>query len=178
MHNGSFSAPGRFSSTCSPLTRKDLAAVVFKPRKASRPLRCRAVQPRCLACRSSTKPSALLELASWWVRWAHGRPQRCSWPEVMKTAVLHRDGAALELAATGWQYGLSRRRPCRKDPAGWSSASKRLQPNRADYLLRDAEDRSSTIGKSRRVCAAACGSYFPRLPTAEPRISLMVRQNL
>jgi len=78
----------------------------------------------------------------------------------VKTAVLHRDGAALEPAKHAWQIRrlITRGAPLRKDPARLKRRLKDCQPKPGCYLCANAEDRIPTSAKSKSPCAAACAA--------------------
>ena len=89
--NGIIQRTGRFSLNVLSADQKDLAAVFFKPQKA-------------MGGRFDAAPFTLggveCELVG---QVAHG--DHTVFVGEVKSATLHRDGAALELSSTGWQYG-------------------------------------------------------------------------
>jgi len=101
--NGIIQRTARFSLNVLSADQKDLAAVFFKPQKG--------IGGRFDAAPFSLGPlglpilnEALGALECVVVgKVAHG--DHTVFVAEVKTAVLHRDGAALELASTGWQYG-------------------------------------------------------------------------
>jgi flavin reductase (DIM6/NTAB) family NADH-FMN oxidoreductase RutF len=101
--NGMIRRTGRFSLNVLAADQKDLAAVFFKPQKA--------VGGRFDAAPFSNGPLGLpiLDQGLGGVECevvgevAHG--DHTVFVGEVKSAVLHRDGAALDLASTGWQYG-------------------------------------------------------------------------
>ena len=101
--NGIIRRTGRFSLNVLAADQKDLAAMFFKPQKA--------MGGRFDAAPFSTGPLGLpiLDQGLGGVECevvgevAHG--DHTVFVGEVKTAVLHRDGAALDLASTGWQYG-------------------------------------------------------------------------
>ena len=101
--NGIISRTGRFSLNVLSAEQKDLAAVFFKPQKG-------------IGGRFDAAPFTLGALGLPVLDDALGAVECELVGQVasgdhtvfvgqVKTAVLHRDGAALELSATGWQYG-------------------------------------------------------------------------
>ncbi|MCP9884076.1 flavin reductase family protein [Synechococcus sp. ATX 2A4] len=101
--NGIISRTGRFSLNVLSSEQKDLAAVFFKPQKG--------IGGRFDAAPFTLGPLGLpvLDDALGAVECAvvgqvaHG--DHTVFVGEVKSAQLHRDGAALELSATGWQYG-------------------------------------------------------------------------
>ncbi|MCP9828900.1 MULTISPECIES: flavin reductase family protein [unclassified Synechococcus] len=101
--NGIISRTGRFSLNVLSAEQKDLAAVFFKPQKG--------IGGRFDAAPFTLGPLGLpvLDDALGAVECtvvgqvAHG--DHTVFVAEVKSAQLHRDGAALELSATGWQYG-------------------------------------------------------------------------
>ena len=101
--NGMIQRTGRFSLNVLAADQKDLAAVFFKPQKA-------------VGGRFDAAPFTLGALGLPLLDGALGgvecelvgqvaRGDHTIFVGAVKSAVLHRDGAALELAGTGWQYG-------------------------------------------------------------------------
>ncbi|MFN5117708.1 MAG: flavin reductase family protein [Cyanobacteriota bacterium] len=101
--NGMIQRTGRFSLNVLAADQKDLAAVFFKPQKA-------------VGGRFDAAPFELGALGLPILKDALGAVECQLVGQVsagdhtvfvgeVKTAVLHRDGAALELSSTGWQYG-------------------------------------------------------------------------
>jgi len=101
--NGIIQRTGKFSLNVLAADQKDLAAVFFKPQKA-------------IGGRFDAAPFQLGELGLPILDAALGALECAVVGQVatgdhtvfvgeVKTATLHRDSAALELASTGWQYG-------------------------------------------------------------------------
>jgi flavin reductase (DIM6/NTAB) family NADH-FMN oxidoreductase RutF len=101
--NGIIQRTGRFSLNVLSADQKDLAAVFFKPQKA-------------MGGRFDAAPFNLGELGLPILNDALGGVECELVGQVahgdhtvfvgeVKSATLHRDGAALELSSTGWQYG-------------------------------------------------------------------------
>jgi flavin reductase (DIM6/NTAB) family NADH-FMN oxidoreductase RutF len=101
--NGMIQRTGRFSLNVLSADQKDLAAVFFKPQKGvggrfeSAPF---TLGPLGLPVLDDALGAVECELVG---QVAHG--DHTVFVGEVKTASLHRDGAALELSATGWQYG-------------------------------------------------------------------------
>jgi len=77
---------------------------------------------------------------------------RVSWPRLETVVLASRDGAALELASTGWQ--IRRLDHAAAPRAKTCPAEQRLKELPAEpgcYLLRDAEDRILYIGSSKSL---------------------------
>jgi flavin reductase (DIM6/NTAB) family NADH-FMN oxidoreductase RutF len=101
--NGMIQRTGRFSLNVLPADQKDLAAVFFKPQKGvggrfeAAPFQ---MGPLGLPVLDAALGALECELVG---QVAHG--DHTVFVAEVKTAVLHRDGEALELGPTGWQYG-------------------------------------------------------------------------
>ena len=101
--NGMIQRTGRFALNVLSADQKDLAAVFFKPQKAvggrfdAAPYRLGALG---LPLLEDALGGVECELVG---QVAHG--DHTIFVGEVKNAVLHREGEALELAATGWQYG-------------------------------------------------------------------------
>jgi flavin reductase (DIM6/NTAB) family NADH-FMN oxidoreductase RutF len=101
--NGMIQRTGRFSLNVLSADQKDLAAVFFKPQKGvggrfeAAPFR---LGPLGLPVLDDALGAVECVLVG---QVAHG--DHTVFVGEVKTATLHRDGAALELSATGWQYG-------------------------------------------------------------------------
>jgi flavin reductase (DIM6/NTAB) family NADH-FMN oxidoreductase RutF len=94
---------GRFSLNVLPADQKDLAAVFFKPQQAiggrfdAAPFELGALGLPILEAALGAVECELVGQV------AHG--DHTVFVGEVKNAVLHRDGEALEMASTGWQYG-------------------------------------------------------------------------
>jgi len=101
--NGIIRRTGRFSLNVLAADQKDLAAVFFKPQKAmggrfdAAPF---TAGPLGLPILDEGLGGVECEVVG---EVAHG--DHTVFVGEVKSAVLHRDGAALDLASTGWQYG-------------------------------------------------------------------------
>ncbi len=101
--NGMIQRTGRFSLNILAAGQKDLAAVFFKPQKGmggrfdAAPFQ---LGPLGLPILDDALGAVECVLVG---QVAHG--DHTVFVAEVKSAVLHQDGAALELAATGWQYG-------------------------------------------------------------------------
>jgi flavin reductase (DIM6/NTAB) family NADH-FMN oxidoreductase RutF len=101
--NGMIQRTGRFSLNVLAAEQKDLAAVFFKPQQAvggrfdAAPFRLGALGLPILEDALGAVECVLVGQV------AHG--DHTVFVAEVRNAVLHRDGAALELAGTGWQYG-------------------------------------------------------------------------
>jgi flavin reductase (DIM6/NTAB) family NADH-FMN oxidoreductase RutF len=101
--NGMIQRTGRFSLNVLAADQKDLAAVFFKPQKGvggrfdAAPFHLGALG---LPILDDALGAVECELVG---QVAHG--DHTVFVGEVKSAVLHRDGASLELAGTGWQYG-------------------------------------------------------------------------
>jgi len=101
--NGMIQRTGRFSLNVLAADQKDLAAVFFKPQKAmggrfdAAPFSLGALG---LPILGEALGAVECEVVG---QVAHG--DHTVFVGEVKNAVLHRDGDALELAGTGWQYG-------------------------------------------------------------------------
>ncbi|MFM7266180.1 MAG: flavin reductase family protein [Cyanobium sp.] len=101
--NGIIQRTGRFSLNVLSADQKDLAAVFFKPQQAiggrfdAAPFQLGALG---LPILNDALGAVECELVG---QVAHG--DHTVFVGEVKNAVLHRDGDALELAGTGWQYG-------------------------------------------------------------------------
>ena len=101
--NGMIQRTGKFSLNVLAADQKDLAAVFFKPQKAvggrfdAAPI---TLGDLGLPILDNALGAVECELVG---QVAHG--DHTVFVGEVKTATLHRDGAALELGSTGWQYG-------------------------------------------------------------------------
>jgi flavin reductase (DIM6/NTAB) family NADH-FMN oxidoreductase RutF len=101
--NGMIQRTGRFSLNVLAADQKDLAAVFFKPQTAvggrfeAAPFQ---LGPLGMPLLNDALGGVECELVG---QVAHG--DHTVFVAEVKTAILHRDAAALELSATGWQYG-------------------------------------------------------------------------
>jgi flavin reductase (DIM6/NTAB) family NADH-FMN oxidoreductase RutF len=101
--NGMIQRTGRFALNVLSVEQKDLAAVFFKPQKGvggrfdAAPFQLGALG---LPILDEALGAVECELVGQVAAGDH-----TVFVGAVKQAVLHRDGAALELAATGWQYG-------------------------------------------------------------------------
>jgi flavin reductase (DIM6/NTAB) family NADH-FMN oxidoreductase RutF len=101
--NGIIQRTGRFSLNVLAADQKDLAAVFFKPQKAMGG-RFDAAPFQLGALGLPILDDALGAVECQLVGQVAAGDHTVFVGEV-KSAVLHRDGAALELGPTGWQYG-------------------------------------------------------------------------
>ncbi|MCT0199373.1 flavin reductase family protein [Synechococcus sp. CS-1325] len=101
--NGMIQRSGRFSLNVLAADQKDLAALFFKPQQGiggrfdAAPFQ---LGPLGLPILADALGAVECQLVG---QVAHG--DHTVFVGEVKTAVLHRDGAALELGPTGWQYG-------------------------------------------------------------------------
>ena len=101
--NGIIQRTGRFSLNVLPADQKELAAVFFKPQQAiggrfdAAPFQ---LGPLGLPILDAALGAVECELVG---QVAHG--DHTVFVGEVKSAVLHRDGDALDMASTGWQYG-------------------------------------------------------------------------
>jgi len=158
-----FSAPVVFAHVL-PLTRKDLAAVFFKPRRASGRFDARVQLVPWLPILNEA--SGALECVPGGSG-GHGEPHgvRGRGEKAVAAIAMVRPWSCPAPVGNTARFD-STAAPLRKDLPGWSSASKELPAETGLFLSARCRRSHPYIGKSKSPAQAAVRSLLPRLPTS------------